>query len=158
MYLRKRASTLWNPVTDPVLSDISVFPTMELGGQVPHPILQDAQLLSIPFNLKDVVHPNIPKSIKAKRKWTDVQREVIKSNRPKTIRCTAEFFKEVSVLCICQIDCMLTTVHICRWMVFLTMVWLQAINSFACQGHSSKSILPPPIMSPSTYAPTGRPF
>jgi hypothetical protein len=96
MHLRKRASILWDPVTDPVMSDISVFPPMEPGSL---PVLQEAQLLSIPFKLKEIVHPNIPISVKGKRKWTDVRREEIISSKPHTIRCTAEFVKEVSVLC-----------------------------------------------------------
>ena len=138
MHLRKRASILWNPVTDPVPSDISVSLTMEPGSL---PILQEAQLLSIPFKLKDVVHPNIPKSMKAKRKWTDIQREAIISSKPHSIHCAAEFVREVNVLCTCQFACMLTLTHICRWMVFFTTASLQTTNLFACQGHSPKSML-----------------
>jgi hypothetical protein len=137
MHLRKRAPLLWDPVTDPVSSGIYVSFTMEPGSL---PILQEAQLLSIPFKLKDLVHPNIPKSMKGKKGWTDMQRAAITLSRPYTVRCTAEFVREVSMLCTSQFACMLTLTHTCRWKVFFKMASLQATNSFACQGHSQMSM------------------
>jgi hypothetical protein len=97
MYLRERAPAVWNPVTDPLVSsDVAAFPTF--GGQVSIPILRDAQLLSIPFKLKEIIHPNIPKIMKAKRKWTDLKRKEIRSGKTLNIRCASEFVKEASVL------------------------------------------------------------
>lgn len=93
---RRRCVVLWSPVLA-VCFPSEVVPSVDhVSRLVPLPVLQDATLLTMPFDLDKIKHPKIPVSAAARKTWTDAQRKAIKSSKPYTVRREAEFNKQVS--------------------------------------------------------------
>ena len=89
---------LWSPILVACDPSNLITSSNDVSALMPVPTFGEPVLLVVPFHVDRVVHPKIPCTAVAKRKWTTVQRNSILAHRPFTVRKESEFHKQVMFL------------------------------------------------------------
>jgi hypothetical protein len=79
-----------------IQSTLDIYSTTNgVSGLAPSPVLRNAVVLTMPFDLDEIEHPKIPSSVVARRAWTEVRRKAIRTKPTLTIRRISEFDEKV---------------------------------------------------------------